>query len=51
VANDMRGMLGSKPKRIAYYTKKDPRITKKKELSIYQAIINTTEKKQKITDM
>jgi hypothetical protein len=51
--NDVTGMLGSKSKRIAYYTKKTPppELPKKIELSIYQAIINTTENSKKITDM
>jgi hypothetical protein len=44
---------GAKSKQIAYYTKKDPpELPKKIELSINQAIINTTEKiAKKSTDM
>jgi hypothetical protein len=40
---------GAKSKRIAYYTKKTPppELPKKIELSIYQAIINTTENSKK----
>jgi hypothetical protein len=48
VADDVRGMLGSKPKQIAYYTKKTLELPKKIELSIYQAIINTTKKSKKL---